>query len=82
MSLYEHSTTLDLEVELIWKKRWSIVKVLFILNRYLGEALFIYLASALNWASSDVRGERRGMGKYSIDLVDASHHAVPDRLHV
>lgn len=36
---YDHFTTFDLEVELIWKKKWTFVTVLFIINGYFGEAL-------------------------------------------
>jgi len=34
--VYDHSLTFSSEVELFWKTQWSLGKVLFILNRYLG----------------------------------------------
>jgi len=33
--IYDHMVTFDLEIELIWRKRWSRCKVLYLLNRYL-----------------------------------------------
>ncbi|KIJ94819.1 hypothetical protein K443DRAFT_683451 [Laccaria amethystina LaAM-08-1] len=45
--LYDHLITLDVEIDLIWKKKWSAVKVLFVINRYFGEALPLYLARVL-----------------------------------
>ncbi|KDQ61493.1 hypothetical protein JAAARDRAFT_30943 [Jaapia argillacea MUCL 33604] len=41
VALYDHALTIDLEVELIWKKRWSLAKILFAVNRYLGSAVLI-----------------------------------------
>ncbi|KAF9449870.1 hypothetical protein P691DRAFT_758701 [Macrolepiota fuliginosa MF-IS2] len=35
--LYDHLTTFDLEIELIWKKKHSLVKVLFLIARYAGD---------------------------------------------
>ncbi|EDQ99747.1 uncharacterized protein LACBIDRAFT_315296 [Laccaria bicolor S238N-H82] len=40
--LYDHVITLDVE-----KKKWSAVNVFFIINRYLGEAVPLYLARVL-----------------------------------
>ncbi|KAG2012910.1 hypothetical protein CC2G_009859 [Coprinopsis cinerea AmutBmut pab1-1] len=39
--LWDHITTLDLEVELIWKKKPSLVQLLYFINRYGGDALFL-----------------------------------------
>ncbi|EFI26683.1 hypothetical protein CC1G_15454 [Coprinopsis cinerea okayama7 len=47
--LYDHLTTLDLEIELVWRRKWSYVKVLYILNRYLGDALFLHGSTVLNF---------------------------------
>lgn len=44
---YDHFTTWDLEVELVWKRKWTVVTVLFIINRYLGDFLPLYLTSEL-----------------------------------
>lgn len=56
---YDHFTTFDLEVELIWKKKWTFVTVLFIINRYFGEALPLYLTSdlILGPSSAEKNGE-------------------------
>ncbi|EAU82579.2 hypothetical protein CC1G_12998 [Coprinopsis cinerea okayama7 len=40
--LWDHITTLDLEVELIWKKKPSLVQLLYFINRYSGDALFLH----------------------------------------
>ncbi|KAF6742570.1 hypothetical protein DFP72DRAFT_1081795 [Ephemerocybe angulata] len=40
--LYDHLTTLDLEIELIWKKKWSLIQVLYLINRYLPDISFLY----------------------------------------
>jgi len=50
---YDHLITLDREMDLIWKKKWSLSKVIFLLNRYyiLAAAVFgLYslLSPALN----------------------------------
>lgn len=46
--VYDHLTTLDLEVELVWKRpKWSLVQVLFLINRYVGDALQIFSAFVL-----------------------------------
>ncbi|KAF8153042.1 hypothetical protein B0H34DRAFT_88963 [Crassisporium funariophilum] len=46
--LYDNITTLDLEIELIWKRpRISIVQVLFLVNRYLGNVIHAYAAIVL-----------------------------------
>jgi len=41
ITLYDHFLTLDLEVEYIWKRRWSNLKALFLLARYFGDFLLI-----------------------------------------
>ncbi|TFK51893.1 hypothetical protein OE88DRAFT_1484003 [Heliocybe sulcata] len=41
VALYDHLITLDQEVDLIWSKRWSLSKVLFVVNRYLGGAVLL-----------------------------------------
>ncbi|RXW24244.1 hypothetical protein EST38_g1627 [Candolleomyces aberdarensis] len=40
--VYDHLSTLDLEIELIWKKKWSLIQILFIINRYVPDAAFLY----------------------------------------
>ncbi|TFK19011.1 hypothetical protein FA15DRAFT_674833, partial [Coprinopsis marcescibilis] len=49
--LYDHLTTFDLEVELIWKRKWSFVKILYLLNRYVGDALFIHGSASQFWVT-------------------------------
>ncbi|RXW22042.1 hypothetical protein EST38_g3820 [Candolleomyces aberdarensis] len=51
--LYDHLSTLDLEIELVWKKKWSLVQVLFFINRYLPDAGFLYGAFVLVWLPYD-----------------------------
>ncbi|KAF9045071.1 hypothetical protein BJ165DRAFT_1475068 [Panaeolus papilionaceus] len=42
--LYDHLTTYDLEVAIVWKrKRWSYVQYLFMVNRYVGDTFMVYL---------------------------------------
>ncbi|KDQ53609.1 hypothetical protein JAAARDRAFT_430099 [Jaapia argillacea MUCL 33604] len=41
LTIYDHFITLDQEIELIWRKRWSLAKVLYIWNRYVGDALMV-----------------------------------------
>ncbi|KAG2012925.1 hypothetical protein CC2G_009875 [Coprinopsis cinerea AmutBmut pab1-1] len=53
IALYDHLTTLDLEVELIWKKKVSVVQLLFILNRYSGDALFLHGTAYQLWLKGD-----------------------------
>ncbi|KDR69340.1 hypothetical protein GALMADRAFT_256190 [Galerina marginata CBS 339.88] len=44
-TIYDHLTTLDDEIELIWKRpRWSPVQYLFLVNRYAGDAMQFYSA--------------------------------------
>ncbi|TEB29137.1 hypothetical protein FA13DRAFT_1793608 [Coprinellus micaceus] len=52
--MYDHLSMLDMEVELIWKKRWSLVKVLFIINRYIPDVSFIYGVALMTWLPDDV----------------------------
>ncbi|KAH6904954.1 hypothetical protein BKA70DRAFT_1192614 [Coprinopsis sp. MPI-PUGE-AT-0042] len=47
---YDHLTTLDQEIELIWLRKWSFTSFLFLVTRYVGEASFVH-ASATMWAS-------------------------------
>ncbi|EAU82649.2 hypothetical protein CC1G_07931 [Coprinopsis cinerea okayama7 len=54
IALYDHITTLDLEVELIWKKKFSVVQLLFILSRYSGDALFLHGTAYQLWLKGDV----------------------------
>ncbi|KAG2004846.1 hypothetical protein CC2G_003356 [Coprinopsis cinerea AmutBmut pab1-1] len=51
--LYDHVTTLDLEVELVWRRKWTFVQVLFVVNRYLGDALFVHGATQA-WFSGEI----------------------------
>ncbi|PPR05065.1 hypothetical protein CVT26_012655 [Gymnopilus dilepis] len=44
--LYDHITTLDEEIELIWRKfQWSKVHMLFFVSRYVGDAMQIFGAA-------------------------------------
>ncbi|EDR07803.1 putative proline-rich protein [Laccaria bicolor S238N-H82] len=89
-------TTLELELnadltnasqfELIWKKRWSIVKILFIINRYFAEGLILYacvypptpldfimgLKAEAFTVSRQLPCEGGSMGEHSVNLVNAS----------
>ncbi|KAJ2916157.1 hypothetical protein MD484_g4249, partial [Candolleomyces efflorescens] len=40
--LWDHISTFDLEVELIWKKKLSLAQILYFVNRYVGDTLFLY----------------------------------------
>ncbi|KAJ2933030.1 hypothetical protein H1R20_g4069, partial [Candolleomyces eurysporus] len=42
-------STFDLEVELIWKKKLSLAQILYFVNRYVGDALFLYGTAVLLW---------------------------------
>ncbi|TFK49624.1 hypothetical protein OE88DRAFT_1736627 [Heliocybe sulcata] len=45
LTLFEHAMVLDQEVELIWQRReWSLTKMLYICNRYLGDAFVLISA--------------------------------------
>ncbi|KDQ58917.1 hypothetical protein JAAARDRAFT_33636 [Jaapia argillacea MUCL 33604] len=46
-ALYDHLITFSDEVELIWKQRWSIAKVLFFVTRYCGNAVIIAVLISL-----------------------------------
>ncbi|PPQ64816.1 hypothetical protein CVT26_002648 [Gymnopilus dilepis] len=42
--IYDHITTFDEEVELIWKRpKWTRVQIFFFINRYLGDAMQLYV---------------------------------------
>ncbi|KAF9467225.1 hypothetical protein BDZ94DRAFT_1249888 [Collybia nuda] len=41
--VYDHLTTFDREIELIWAKKWSLAQIFFIINRYLGDAVYMYV---------------------------------------
>ncbi|RXW17342.1 hypothetical protein EST38_g8507 [Candolleomyces aberdarensis] len=47
--LWDHISTFDLEVELIWKKKLSLAQILYFVNRYVGDALFLYGTAVLLW---------------------------------
>ncbi|TFK19012.1 hypothetical protein FA15DRAFT_674837 [Coprinopsis marcescibilis] len=47
--LWDHATTFDLEVELIWKKKWSLVQIFYLLNRYVGNGVFIHGTAYQIW---------------------------------
>ncbi|KAF4614442.1 hypothetical protein D9613_002490 [Agrocybe pediades] len=40
-ALYDHVTTLDEEIELVWRRKWSVVQMLFLFNRYAGDVLLM-----------------------------------------
>ncbi|KAF8912234.1 hypothetical protein CPB84DRAFT_1761729 [Gymnopilus junonius] len=47
-TIYDHITTLDEEIELVWKRRkWTLVQIFFFINRYTGGGLQIYTAFVL-----------------------------------
>lgn len=52
--LYDHITTFDQEVEFIWPHRWSLVKVLYILNRYIGDALMLHGTAVQLWIKGEL----------------------------
>ncbi|KAF8224289.1 hypothetical protein L208DRAFT_1461566 [Tricholoma matsutake] len=45
--IYEHFLQLDNEVELFWKKRWCVGKILFLTNRYFSLVLLISSAAGI-----------------------------------
>ena len=47
--MYEYIITIDYEVELFWKRRFTGSSALFFLNRYL--RLWFYIAQLVFWAS-------------------------------
>ncbi|KAJ7266275.1 hypothetical protein C8J57DRAFT_1329689 [Mycena rebaudengoi] len=51
--IYEHIVCIPEEVELMWKSRWSIAKIIYLWNRY-----FILVAVSLNTSVvvRDIRG--------------------------
>ncbi|KAF8967297.1 hypothetical protein BDZ97DRAFT_1804380 [Flammula alnicola] len=43
--IYDHITTLDEEIELVWRRpKWSVVQVLYFINRYVGDGIELYSA--------------------------------------
>ncbi|KAL0945810.1 hypothetical protein HGRIS_012096 [Hohenbuehelia grisea] len=48
--IYEHFITIDQEIDLIWKKKWSLVKCIFICNRYIGGGVSMGNAIGRAWA--------------------------------
>ncbi|KAH6904956.1 hypothetical protein BKA70DRAFT_1153467, partial [Coprinopsis sp. MPI-PUGE-AT-0042] len=50
---YDHLTTLDQEIELIWLREWSFTSFLFFLTRYVGGACFVH-TWATTWASGSL----------------------------
>ncbi|KAF5313719.1 hypothetical protein D9611_010218 [Ephemerocybe angulata] len=50
---WDHASTLDLEVELIWKKKVSFVQVLYLINRYGSLVLFLHGLSVQMWLKGD-----------------------------
>lgn len=51
--LWDHVSTLDLEVELIWKKKWSLAQGLYFINRYVGDLMFIYATALMLWIPNE-----------------------------
>jgi len=52
--VYDYIVTIDREVELIWKRKWSTVKAVFIWHRYFGLFCVVFQAIALNlWSLND-----------------------------
>ncbi|KAH6912801.1 hypothetical protein BKA70DRAFT_1531173 [Coprinopsis sp. MPI-PUGE-AT-0042] len=50
---YDHITSFEREVELVWSQEWSLVNGLYLFNRYFGDAVFIHGSSRI-WASGKV----------------------------
>ncbi|THG93861.1 hypothetical protein EW026_g7488 [Hermanssonia centrifuga] len=44
---YEYIMTIDQEVEMIWRRKWTLVTWLFMANRYITIAFIIWEASPL-----------------------------------
>jgi hypothetical protein len=40
--IWDHIITLGQEIERMWPARWSIIKVLFLLNRYLVSSIIVF----------------------------------------
>ncbi|KZW02554.1 hypothetical protein EXIGLDRAFT_759683 [Exidia glandulosa HHB12029] len=53
---WDHITTLDREVELVWSTRWSLGKILFILNRYIPAANLFVLLFSYTYPSFPING--------------------------
>lgn len=49
---WDHASSFDLEVELIWKKKISAVQILYILTRYIGDAVFLHSLAVQYWVKS------------------------------
>ncbi|KII95799.1 hypothetical protein PLICRDRAFT_34750 [Plicaturopsis crispa FD-325 SS-3] len=67
-TIYDHFLSLDQEVELIWKRKWSYSKILFLIIRYIGEAVLI--ANAVVFLSTDI--SRSVCRQYTIFQASAS----------
>ncbi|PFH47472.1 hypothetical protein AMATHDRAFT_6690 [Amanita thiersii Skay4041] len=62
--VYDHLTTIAAEIDLVWRQRkWSIVNILFLLNRYGGEAALVgymilsFLTPSYGWEKKYVDAE-------------------------
>jgi len=43
IALYDHFITLDGEIQFIWRRsRWTFIELLFLVNRYLSDAILLY----------------------------------------
>ncbi|KAF5331845.1 hypothetical protein D9611_008965 [Ephemerocybe angulata] len=51
VTFWDHITTFDLEVELIWKKKVSMVQVLYIITRYAANGFFLQGLAVQIWIS-------------------------------
>ncbi|KDQ58700.1 hypothetical protein JAAARDRAFT_34546 [Jaapia argillacea MUCL 33604] len=47
VAIYDHLITIDQEYELIWQRQWTLSKVMFLINRYVGAALLCTEAAVL-----------------------------------
>ncbi|TEB30771.1 hypothetical protein FA13DRAFT_494170 [Coprinellus micaceus] len=63
--VWDHITTFDLEVELIWKKKWSSVQLLYFINRYVGDFSFLYATGSMLWAPDEI-------------WIDTDHFSLPN----
>ncbi|KAF9558649.1 hypothetical protein CPC08DRAFT_552418 [Agrocybe pediades] len=57
--LYDHAITFDQEVELIWAERWSVVKGLFLMNRYYGLVAVLVDHYGIFFPATDIEVSRR-----------------------
>ncbi|KAF8480582.1 hypothetical protein JB92DRAFT_1761020 [Gautieria morchelliformis] len=52
MLTYDYALTFDDEFEFVWKRRWSLGKILFIFNRYFGLLSLLSVVMAFSFGTS------------------------------